>query len=374
MDTAIITTRMLEKDAIGNFTMASAAALRRLGKVSLYTLSYERPPVDGVEVRLLGKRNGHGLDTNLQALMSTRRLARELSKYDVLVVVGPDMGSMPAYHLAKRYNPGLRVMWTFHGMTPASYMSLLKDRWLMRARRTTSICSMRRSGLIQVFSHSMKNEVERWGVDPSKISVMPLGVDLGRMAGGNGLRVRKKYTIGDRFLLLYVGRLVNFKHVDELIRAISKVDGTALVVVGRGPELESLEKLAGELGVSDRVKIAGMVPDEELPDYYAACDAWATASRHEGFCVPIIEAMAAGKPSIVPELAAMPETAGDAGLTYRSGDVEGLAEKIRALSMDKELYAKLSANAKARAQSFEMAAVMQRYVRMVEDFYRTSPS
>jgi glycosyltransferase involved in cell wall biosynthesis len=162
--------------------------------------------------------------------------------------------------------------------------------------------------------------------------------------------------------------------VDELIRAILKVDGTALVVVGRGPELESLEKLAGELGVSDRVKIAGMVPDEELPDYYAACDAWATASRHEGFCVPIIEAMAAGKPSIVPELAAMPETAGDAGLTYRSGDVEGLAEKIRALSMDKELYAKLSANAKARAQSFEMAAVMQRYVRMVEDFYRTSPS
>jgi glycosyltransferase involved in cell wall biosynthesis len=72
--------------------------------------------------------------------------------------------------------------------------------------------------------------------------------------------------------------------------------------------------------------------------------------------------------------AAMPETAGDAGLTYASGDIEGLTEKIRALSSDKSLYERLVGNARARARSFDMASVMERYVRMVEDFYRTSPS
>lgn len=54
------------------------------------------------------------------------------------------------------------------------------------------------------------------------------------------------------------------------------------------------------------------MPDAELADYYVACDAWTTASEHEGFCVPIMETMAAGKPVIVPRAGAMPETAGDA--------------------------------------------------------------
>jgi glycosyltransferase involved in cell wall biosynthesis len=268
------------------------------------------------------------------------------------------------------YNPALKIMWTFHGMTPAPYMNVLKDRWLMRLRRLTSAYSMKRSGLVQVFSDSMRKEVTQWGIDPAKVTVMPLGVELGRMASGNGRRIREGYGMGNGFLLLYVGRLVSYKHVDELIRAIVGMSGVCLLVAGGGPERERLEKLAAELHVADRVKFAGLVPDEELPDYYAACDAWATASRHEGFCVPIIEAMAAGRPSIVPGLAAMPETAGEAGMTYRPGDVEELAEKIRSLSSDKELYRRLAGNAKARAPSFNMRSVMEHYVRMVEDYVR----
>lgn len=374
MDTAIITTRMLEKDAIGNFTMASATALRKLGKVSVFTFSYERPPVDGIEIRLLGKRNGHGIDTNLQALLNTFHLARELAKFDVLLIVNPDLGSMPAYHLAKKYNPKIKVMWTFHGMTPPAYMDTLKNRWLMRIRKMASIYSMKRSPLIQVFSNSMKKEISGWGIDPSTIEVMPLGVEISRMSAGDGFRVREKYGLGDRFLLMYVGRLVNFKHVDELIQAVSMVRDVGLMIVGGGPERERLEMLAKELHVEERVKFAGMVPDAELPDYYSACDALVTASRHEGFCVPIIEAMAAGKPSIVPDLAAMPETAGEAGLIYKSGDIKGLAEKIKMLTSDRALYERLASEAKARASSFEMAGLMERYVRIVEGFYLNSPS
>ena len=116
---------------------------------------------------------------------------------------------------------------------------------------------------------------------------------------------------------------------------------------------------------ADRVAFAGRVEDAELPDLYAACDAWVTSSRHEGFCVPIVEAMAAGKPVIVPDVAAMAETAGGAGMVYRSGDLDDLAAKIRGLAGDKNVYADLSDQAHAMAGRFEMPGVMERYMDML---------
>ncbi len=342
MDTAIVTTRLIGQDAISNFTMASAEALKKLGKVSVYTFAYERPGVDGIDVRFLGGANSHSMGTGVRALLGTVRLARELSGYDVLLIVNPDVGSMPAFHLAKRYNPKLKVVWTFHGLTPVSYVSGARDRMLMRIRKAAYIPSMKRADRIQVFSDHIKNEVCGWGVDASKVVVMPFGVDLKSMASDGGPRIREKYGIGDRFLCLYVGRLVNFKHVDELIRAVPMTEKAGLLVVGGGPERESLEALSKELGVEERVWFAGRVSDKELPDHYAACDVWVTASRHEGFCVPVVEAMAAGKPVIVPDVTAMPETAGDAGRTYPSGDVKALAEAISSMAADARSYKELS--------------------------------
>jgi glycosyltransferase involved in cell wall biosynthesis len=216
-----------------------------------------------------------------------------------------------------------------------------------------------------VFSGFIEKEVSRWGVDPSKVVVMPLGMDLARMSGGDRRRIREKYGVGGDFLLLYVGRLVRFKRVDELIRVVSRSDGVRLLVVGGGPEREGLEALAGELRVADRVKFGGVVPDGELPDYYAACNAWATASRHEGFCVPIIEAMAAGKPVIVPDVAASPETAGGGGLVYDGGDPRGLTDQVARLKADGRLYGAVSGAARERALQFEMRDVLKKYLEAI---------
>lgn len=368
MDTGIVTTRMIGMDAISNFTMASAAALSKLGEVTVHAFAYERPAIEGVDVRFLGDTNGHSMGANLKALLGTFRLARELARHDVLIIVNPDVGSMPACHLAKRYNPKLKVMWTFHGLTPVEYVSGARDRWLMRIRKLAYVGSMKRAGLVKVDSSFVKGEVSRWGVDPARVTVMPLGIDLGRMAGGDGRRVREKYGIGDEFLLLYVGRLVRFKHADELARAAASLDGVRLLVVGGGPERERLEALVRELHAEGRVKFAGVVADGELPDYYAASDALASASRHEGFCVPIIEAMAAGKPAIVPEVGAMPETMGDAGLTYVPGDLPGLCRQVGRLRSDKGLYQALSKNALARASAFRLENIVGRYADMVKGF------
>jgi glycosyltransferase involved in cell wall biosynthesis len=367
VDVAFITTRPVEYDAMSSFTMASAAALKG-GKVTVYAFAYDRPPVDGVEIHLLGGKNSHSLASNVRALLETFKLARELSSYDVLVMVNPDLGSMPACHLARRYNPSLRILWTFHGLTPPEFLSDFKDRMFTRLRQPAYIISMKRSDRTQVFSHFMKQALAGRGVDPVKVTVMPFGVDLARMSSGNGNKIREKYGIGERFLVLYVGRLVNFKHVDELIEAIARLPENAFfMVVGSGPERSRLEAQAKRLGVEERVKFAGRVSDEELPDYYAACDVWATASRHEGFCVPIVEAMAAGKPVVVPDLAAMPETAGDGGLTYNKGDIEDLASRLERLSKDEGAYRDLSKKATARASGFGMQKVLETYMKEIAD-------
>jgi glycosyltransferase involved in cell wall biosynthesis len=298
----------------------------------------------------------------LNALLNTRKLARELSKYHLLIIVNPDVGSMPAYHLAKRYNPRLKALWTFHGLTPVPFIDGFRDRMLMRFRKTASMWSMMRADLVQVFSDFIKGEVSGWGMDPDKVVVLPFGIEPGRMGAGDGRRVRNKYSLDGRFLLLYVGRLVNFKHVDELMKAVAGLDDACLLVVGGGPERKKLEALARELRVDGRVYFAGRVPDAELPDYYAACDVFVTASRHEGFCVPVAEAMAAGRPAIVPDLAAMPQTVGEAGLTYAAGDVKGLAAKVKSLAADKLAYGRLSGRSVEKAASYRMENVMGRYV------------
>jgi glycosyltransferase involved in cell wall biosynthesis len=372
VDIAIVTTRLVDKDAQGNFTAATASALKKKcgGRVSIYAFAYERPPIEGVDVHFMAGRNGHSLLSNAKVFLRTSALAKELSGYDALLLIGPDAGALPAAHRAKRYNPALKLLWVYHGLTPPEFLSSFKEKALTRIRRAAYLRSMRRSDLVQTFSRYIKNELAGEGIDPSKITVMPFGIDTAKFSSGDRDRVRARYGIGDGFLVMYVGRLASLKRVDELIRAMAliKEQDVRLMIVGGGPERESLETLSKKLGVDGRVIFAGRVDDKELPDYYAACDVWATASRHEGFCVPIVEAIAAGKPVIVPDLAAMPETAGDAGLIFPRGDAAKLAVKIDMVRLDRDLYAAFCAHARSRASSYDISRVMDSYVDMIMQF------
>jgi glycosyltransferase involved in cell wall biosynthesis len=369
MDIAIVTTRLVERDAQGNFTAATARRLKDCGcgRVSIYTFAYERMPIEGVDVHFMAGENRHDLGSNIKVALKVRELARELSGYDTILLVGPDLGAIAAIHLAKRYNQKLKLLWVYHGLTPPRFLSGFKEKALARVRMAAYLASMRRSNLVQADSVYVTGELRSAGVAASKLVAMPLGVDLARFSAGDGRGIRAKFGIGDSFLLLYVGRLASLKHVDDLIRAVSRMGGAnvKLMIVGSGPERERLEALAKELRVDGLVAFAGRVDDVELPDYYAACDAWATASRHEGFCVPIVEAMAAGKPVIVPDVAAMPETAGEAGLKYRPGDIPELVGTIVVLMSDKDLYRSRSEAARLRSGAFELSRVLDEYVAMV---------
>jgi glycosyltransferase involved in cell wall biosynthesis len=368
MKIAIMTTRLTEHDAQGNFTAATINALKEKGAdVAIYTFAYERPPVKDVSIHFLGGKNKHSISSNILSSMYTIRHARELSKYDMLLLAGPDIGAIPAAHLARKYNPNIMVFWVYHGLTPEEFLYGIKDRWLTKIRRLAYLASMKRSDIVQVFSGHIRDELIGKGIIEERIIVKSLGVDISKFTSGNGQRIRKKYALEDKFIILYVGRLTILKRVDELIQALSRLKdkNIALLVVGSGPERENLERQSKSLKIDDRVIFTGKVDDSELPDYYAACNVWATASRHEGFCVPIIEAMASGKPVIVPDVAAMPETAGEGGLIYRAGDIGGLVNKINSIMADKGIYSSLTEKARSRALLFEYKKVLSAYADMI---------
>src|SRR5438105_3769195 len=147
------------------------------------------------------------------------------------------------------------------------------------------------------------------GVDPGRIAVVYPTVDQDRFRPGiysDDLRAGIDLTKGRR-LILSVGRLQRRKGFDSVIRALPLLSEQGVdahyVVIGSGDDGQYLQRLAAELGVSDRVHLLGHVGYEDLPRWYAACDLFAMPNRDidgdtEGFGLVFLEAASAGKPAV----------------------------------------------------------------------------
>jgi glycosyltransferase involved in cell wall biosynthesis len=102
-------------------------------------------------------------------------------------------------------------------------------------------------------------------------------------------------------------------------------------------EAQLCQDHADSLGVSDRLHFLGRLSDEELVDAYRSADLFVMPSAHEGFCIPVIEAMACGLPVLAARAAALPETVASAGLTFIPDDAGDLARQIPQVLKDREI-------------------------------------
>ena len=167
-----------------------------------------------------------------------------------------------------------------------------------------------------------------------------------------------------------IGRLVPHKHHALLIRAIHALAAAGcdagLVVAGSGPMRDSLERLAAELGVTDRVAFTGEF--EDLAAVMAQFDVFALPSSSESQCMPVTESMAYGKPVIVSRFGGIPDFVDDGvtGLLVPVGDFEGLLAAMRRLAADVPLRVEMGARGRQRfLRDFSPVAVGD----MVEQLY-----
>lgn len=120
--------------------------------------------------------------------------------------------------------------------------------------------------------------------------------------------VREKYKLGFSPILLSVSRLDAEKNIDRILHAVARTKTHfTYIVAGKGVERDTLEALASDLGISNRVSFIGFVEDEDLPALYAAADCFINAGTAELQGMSVMEAMATGLPILAAQAVALPE-------------------------------------------------------------------
>ena len=175
----------------------------------------------------------------------------------------------------------------------------------------------------------------------------------------------------ERTSILVVGQILPQKAIHDVVEAFARyreIDPSArLYLVGptgmSGPYLERIRERIGQLGIGDSVHLTGAVPIEQLVAYYRGATALLHLSDHEGFNVPLLEAMRSDLPIVAFAAGATPETLGDAGLLLERKAPEDVASALERAVRDGELRRTLVARGRARLAAFAPERVIERLER-----------
>jgi teichuronic acid biosynthesis glycosyltransferase TuaC len=172
------------------------------------------------------------------------------------------------------------------------------------------------------------------GASPDKLLTLRNGVDLARFTPHDRALARHRLGLrGDGAYMLSVGHLIERKGHHVAIETLPLLPDVSLLIAGAGPELKALNQLAHALGVSDRVRFVGLIPQDELPWWYSAADALALCSSREGWANVLLESMACGTPVLATNIWGTPEVVNcsEAGRLLVSRSPQALADAWKAL-------------------------------------------
>ncbi len=330
-------------------------------------------------VRDMLRRRGHGAD--LFALTIDDDLVDDVRPYndpagregDVTVlhfaVPSPMTGAFASL-------TGRRVL-QYHNVTPArffaGYDAALFHAASVGRRELASLVG--RVDLALGDSEFNRRELEGLGFAPT--GVLPIAVDIDRIARARPQPVLDDLLDDGLANILFVGRVAPNKKLEDHIRLAEHykryVDTEyRFIFVGRSdvvPRYDAtVRALIGAYQLPpDRFLFAGPVSDEELASYYRHADAYVSMSEHEGFCVPLIEAMAADVPVLAYAAGAVPETLGGAGLCFAPKDLEHVAELLGLLVYDDALREAVVAGQRRRLLDFAPARIEAALDRMLKE-------
>ena len=256
------------------------------------------------------------------------RLART-GGFDVVHVFWPLPHGL--FGLAARRAAGIPLVTTFFGVE----LSWVRAELPLLAPLMRGV--IRRSDAVTAISTYTAREVQRLAPEV-EVRRIPFGAaGAGSDSELNGPRER---VAGSPFRLLFVGRLVERKGVEVLLRAVARLGrdlDVRLTVVGEGPLRPLLEGRVQALGIGDRVEFAGLVPGPEISGYFLNCDALVLPAIRdgkgdvEGLGVVLIEALLHDRPVIASDSGGIPDIVQDGrtGLLVPPGDDAALASAIR---------------------------------------------
>jgi glycosyltransferase involved in cell wall biosynthesis len=255
----------------------------------------------------------------------------------------------------------------YHNVTPASYFAPYDPALFRLASlgRDELATLAGRVDLALGDSDYNRRELEALGF--TRTGVFPIAVDTSRITQP-AERPALDILLDDGLVnFLFVGRIAPNKKIEDIIRLAEfykrYVDAYyRFIFVGRYdvvPRYYSMIRaLMTELRLlNDRFIFTGAIPDEELAIYYRHAAVYISLSEHEGFCVPLVEAMAADVPVLAYAAAAVPDTLGGAGVQFAPKDIEFAAELLGQLAFDDDFRAGVIAGQRRRLADFGDARV-----------------
>lgn len=324
-----------------------------------------RELVGGVEVLRVGRSFAY----------ASTPVAPEMGAAIRAAVTGPDRADL--FHLMFPY-PWGEFSWLTSGSPGPSVLTyhsdIVRQRFLGAAYAPFLRRVLSRVDRIIVGSPPMIENSAALAPFADKCRVVPFGIETERFEAtpatiARAAQLRRGH---ERPVVLFVGRLIYYKGVDVLVRAMRDVPAD-LVMIGRGPLEPELRTLADELGIADRVHFVPPVDDAELAAWYRAADVFCLPSvaRSEAYGLVQLEAHASGTPVVSTDLpTGVPwvNQSGDTGLVVPPGDVAALASALRELLADDALRTAMGERARQRALAeFTVTAMVERTLAVYDE-------
>lgn len=204
-----------------------------------------------------------------------------------------------------------------------------------------------------VNSNFMKNDLQRiFGLPFEKINVIPNGVNLNNFSGvDKDYDFRRQFAMDNEKIILYVGRLVYEKGIQNLIAAMPKIlenyHDAKLVICGKGGMMDELKIEARNLGIENKVYFAGYCDSKKVQKMYKCADIAVFPSTYEPFGIVALEAMLAGIPTVVSDVGGLNEIVehGVTGMKSYAGNSNSIADSVLSLLFDAKLCDTVSKNA-----------------------------
>jgi glycosyltransferase involved in cell wall biosynthesis len=363
---------------VGRATRETVTALAALGgdlRLHLFYGAERTATAAAGEHWLAGLRTRYPAVTTRRLALPPRWLTRlwlrlrvpvpvEVVTGPVDILLAPDFVAPPAARA--------RPVVTVHDV---SYLTVPQyaDPGLRRYLTAAVPRSLRHAAHVVAVSEATRHDIIRYlGLPTERVSVVYNGVDQAfrPLDAAETSAVRARLDLPPRFVLI-VGTLEPRKNHAGLIRAFAHLSAEdpalGLVVSGRRGWLEEpIFAHVRRLGLEERVRFLGPVPDVDLPALYNLATVFAFPSWYEGFGLPPLEAMACGTPVVTSTGGALPEVCGPAALIVEPGDEAGLATALRRLLHDDSLRASLRQRGLEQAARFTWEATARQLFEVLQ--------
>lgn len=261
-----------------------------------------------------------------------------------------------------------KVVVVMHDMIPLLYPEVCTE-YVSKARYLASID--RADAIVAVSESTKRDIINIYDVDASKITIIPPGIDLAdyrREYSAKELeRIRGKYHLPSQFLL-FLGTIEPRKGIDKLIQAFDIIKGKSgyqqlklVIAGGKGWKYDKIFELYENSRFKDDIVFTGYLDESDKIQIYKLAAVFVFPTLYEGFGMPVLEAMAAGTPTITSNNSSLPEVAGKGAVLIDRESTEELCDAIEKVLTDRMFRHDLIAEGLKQSEQYTWAGSARKF-------------